>query len=157
MPEADEQPEVRRTLFPPHWASLGLLVEFALNHWAPVAKFIPAPWNLLGIGVIASGFVLVVSAFRLFAKAKTGIKPFSASTTLVAEGPYRFTRNPMYLGMAAILFGTAISLGTFTPFLGVAAFVVLITVRFIFPEEAHMERAFGARYLDFKSRSRRWI
>ncbi|MGH8742056.1 MAG: methyltransferase family protein, partial [Burkholderiales bacterium] len=71
--------------------------------------------------------------------------------------PYRFTRNPMYLGMSGALLGAAVYLGSLTPFVVVPAFMALLADRFIAPEEAFLERAFGQAYLDYKARVRRWL
>ena len=73
------------------------------------------------------------------------------------EGPYKFTRNPMYLGMAGILLGAAVYMGSITPFVVIPAFMALITERFIVPEEAKLEAAFGGQYLEYKKRVRRWL
>jgi protein-S-isoprenylcysteine O-methyltransferase Ste14 len=100
---------------------------------------------------------LILWAAGLFKRAGTGIVPFSESTALVTGGPYRLTRNPMYVGMAAVLFGAAAVMGSLTPFIGSIAFVAIITARFILPEEAHLERAFGPSYLELKRRVRRWL
>jgi protein-S-isoprenylcysteine O-methyltransferase Ste14 len=85
------------------------------------------------------------------------VVPFSDATVLVTAGPYRFTRNPMYLGMAGILAGTAIWLGSITPWLVLPAFMRLIAERFIAPEEAMLERAFGSRYREYCAAVRRWL
>ena len=74
-----------------------------------------------------------------------------------SPGPYRFTRNPMYLGMAGILLGVAIYVGSLTPFIVIPAFMALIQERFILPEEQKLEEAFGADYLAFKARIHRWL
>jgi protein-S-isoprenylcysteine O-methyltransferase Ste14 len=83
--------------------------------------------------------------------------PFSEAKTLVVRGPYRWTRNPMYLGMAAILLGFALYLGSVTPFIVIPAFMGLIAERFIVPEEEMLEKTFGQAYSDYKARVRRWL
>jgi protein-S-isoprenylcysteine O-methyltransferase Ste14 len=93
----------------------------------------------------------------LFRRARTGVVPFSEATTLVTGGPYRFTRNPMYLGMAGILVGTAIWLGSVTPWLVLPAFMAIIVERFIAPEEAMLERTFGEHYARYRAAVRRWL
>ncbi len=147
----------KRRLLPPHWALLFLLAELALHRWLPLGRWVRSPADLAGIPIAAAGLALDVWAFLLFRRAKTGIVPFSDSTALVDQGPYRFTRNPMYVGMAAILLGVAIYLGTAGPLLCVAGFVLVIEFRFVIPEEAHLERAFGAQYEKFKADVRRWL
>jgi protein-S-isoprenylcysteine O-methyltransferase Ste14 len=63
----------------------------------------------------------------------------------------------MYLGMAGILLGAGVYMGSITPFVVIPAFMALITERFILPEEAKLEAAFGGPYLDYKKRVRRWL
>jgi protein-S-isoprenylcysteine O-methyltransferase Ste14 len=142
---------------PPHWLTISVLLEIALDRWVPVIEIVPRPISYGGAVFIVCGALLALWAARLFAIAKTGIVPFSESTSLVTGGPYRFTRNPMYLGMVIVLLGLAVILGSLTPFFVVPAFVVLITYLFILPEEGHMERTFGEAYLERKRRVRRWI
>ncbi|MGD8385312.1 MAG: isoprenylcysteine carboxylmethyltransferase family protein, partial [Lysobacterales bacterium] len=86
-----------------------------------------------------------------------GLVPFSPATTLVTGGLYRYTRNPMYLGMTLMLLGMALLLGSVTALAPVAGFARVIHKRFVLPEEAFLEKAFGQAYLDYKLRVRRWL
>ena len=123
----------------------------------PLARPIDEPYRYAGIVIAVLGVALDAWALALFLRAKTGVIPFSEAKTLVAQGPYRWTRNPMYLGMAAILLGFAIYLGSVTPFIVIPAFMGLIAERFIAPEEEMLEKAFGQTYTDYKARVRRWL
>ena len=76
---------------------------------------------------------------------------------LVTEGLYRYTRNPMYVGLLVILTGFAILLGGVTPFLLLPLFYWLITSYQIKPEERVLEQKFGQQYLDYKKRVKRWL
>ncbi len=144
-------------IYPPQW-TLGLLAaEVALDRWLPVRYVIPDPVRWAGIPMIALGLGVILWAAALFKRNKTGIIPFSESTAVVTNGPYRFTRNPMYLGMTLMLLGTAIILRSLTPFVAPPLFVAIITWQYILPEEAHMERALGAPYLELKRKVRRWL
>jgi protein-S-isoprenylcysteine O-methyltransferase Ste14 len=150
-------PTTPRRLYPPHWFAILLLLELALNRWVPILQWIPPAARPAGWALGALGFVIGGWAALLFRRAKTGIVPFSASTSLVTAGPYLFTRNPMYLGMAIMLLGVAILTGALTPFVGPVAFVFIVTHTFIRPEETHMEETFGASYVELKRRVRRWL
>jgi protein-S-isoprenylcysteine O-methyltransferase Ste14 len=92
-----------------------------------------------------------------FRRRGTPLKPFTPSTALVVDGPYRFTRNPMYLGLATTLVGVALALEALTPFIVVPVFVAIITMQFIVPEEAMLTDRFGDDYGDFRRRVRRWL
>jgi protein-S-isoprenylcysteine O-methyltransferase Ste14 len=151
------QPVASRSILPPHWFLIALGVELALNRWLPVVVWVPGPLRALGGGVVVAGVCLTLWAFSLFRRARTGIKPFSESTSLVVAGPYRFTRNPMYLGLTVTLLGSAVIMGALTPFVAPILFAVVITTRFIRFEEVQMERTFGNSYLGWKKRVRRWL
>jgi protein-S-isoprenylcysteine O-methyltransferase Ste14 len=92
-----------------------------------------------------------------FGRAKTPPNPGRASTTLVIEGPFRFTRNPMYLGLTLIYVGIAFAansawlLGLTAPLLIVMHFGVIVR------EEAYLERKFGDAYLQYRKTVRRWF
>lgn len=123
----------------------------------PIAQPIGEPYRYAGAVLIALAAALGFWGVVLFRRARTGVVPFSEATVLVTAGPYRFSRNPMYLGMAGILLGTAIWLGSLTPWLVLPAFMRIITERFIVPEEAMLERVFGSRYLEYRGSVRRWL
>jgi protein-S-isoprenylcysteine O-methyltransferase Ste14 len=109
MPSGLQKPRI----YPPIWLVIALASMFALDRWLPlmvsdVSLPRPLPW-----AVMACGLAVVLSAWLGFQRAKTGIVPFSESTKLVTGGMYRITRNPMYLGMALVLAGVALKLGSF--------------------------------------------
>jgi protein-S-isoprenylcysteine O-methyltransferase Ste14 len=93
----------------------------------------------------------------IFDRAGTTIKPFEESSALVTTGPFRVSRNPVYLGMVLGLLGVAVLAGSLSPFLVIPLFAVLIDRRFIQAEEAQLERTFGASYVAYKSQVRRWL
>ena len=147
----------RGPLVPPVYflAALGVM---ALLHWyLPVLQLLGWPHRLAGAALIVLSIALLLWAAILFKRADTGIVPFTPTTALVASGPYRFTRNPMYLGMAGILVGTAVLLGSLAPFVAIPLFMVLIEWRFILAEEAMLAAAFGEAYAEYKVRVRRWL
>jgi protein-S-isoprenylcysteine O-methyltransferase Ste14 len=146
-----------RVLIPPVYFLVALLLMAFFHNAAPGARLLEAPYRYGGIVLMAIALGLVVWAAALFRRAGTSIRPHLPSTSLVLAGPYRFTRNPMYLGMAGILLGVAVYMGSITPFIVIPAFMALIGERFIVPEEAKLEAAFGRAYRDYKARVRRWL
>jgi protein-S-isoprenylcysteine O-methyltransferase Ste14 len=142
---------------PPLWLALAILLMIALHLLAPVARLVPWPWSLAGVVPILAGVGLAVWAERHFRWAGTEVRPFQPSSALVEAGPFRFSRNPMYLGMLLLLGGLWLLLGSLGPLLVLPAFWWLIRARFVLPEEAHMERHFGERYRDYRGRVRRWL
>jgi protein-S-isoprenylcysteine O-methyltransferase Ste14 len=144
-------------LVPPLYFLVALLLMGFFHRAAPGAHVIEAPYRYAGLVLAALALALILWAALLFRRAGTHIRPYLPSTELVLTGPYRFTRNPMYLGMAGILLGAAIYAGSLTPFIVIPAFMALIQERFILLEEAKLEAAFGAEYLAYKARVRRWL
>jgi protein-S-isoprenylcysteine O-methyltransferase Ste14 len=152
-----EEPVISRRLVPPVYLLVALLLMAFFHRVAPGAYIVQAPYRYGGVVLIALALGLILWSAFLFRRAGTNIRPFLPSTALVVSGPYKLTRNPMYLGMAGVLLGTAVFLGSLTPFVVIPAFMALIGERFIVPEEAKLEAAFGRDYLDYKARVRRWL
>jgi protein-S-isoprenylcysteine O-methyltransferase Ste14 len=142
---------------PPTYLLVGLLAMLALHLVYPGAHLIKSLWRLLGLMPLALGLVLNLWADRLFKRYGTEVRPFRESTTLVLDGPFRITRNPMYLGGLFILVGAGILLGSTAPFVVVPLLFRLVTVHFVRPEEDAMERQFGARFSQYKSKVPRWL
>jgi protein-S-isoprenylcysteine O-methyltransferase Ste14 len=149
--------EESRTIVPPLYFLVALLVMGFFHAVVPGAYIIQAPYRYGGIVLMVLAIGLILWAAALFRRAGTNIRPYLPSTALVVSGPYRFTRNPMYLGMAGTLLGVAVFLGSITPFVVIFAFMGLIKERFILLEEAKLEAAFGSEYVQYKERVRRWL
>ena len=141
---------------PPKYA-YAYLSAATVAHWAWADGWARWKYPWLGLAAGSAGLFLMFSAASLFKKKNTAIVPTEESSALVLEGPYRWTRNPMYLGILLILMGIALAVGT-PPFYAVPV-VFFLTIRFVFIpfEEAKLERKFGQAYLDFKRRVRRWM
>jgi protein-S-isoprenylcysteine O-methyltransferase Ste14 len=145
---------------PPPVYALGIAaLMWLLNRYFPVFNWISSPWNKIGLAIIVLAIALDSSSLFLFFKKHTTVNPMHPDHTksLVTEGLYRFTRNPMYVGLLVILTGFAIYLGSVTPFLLLPLFYWLITTQQIRPEERILEEKFGQQYLDYKKRVKRWL
>ena len=147
----------RKPILPPTWLFASVVLMVGLHFVLPLARIVPAPWNLAGLLPLVVGLWLNVRASGLFRRASTTIKPFERPASLVADGPYRFSRHPMYLGMALVLVGVGVMLGTLGPLVVVPAFVWAMEVAFIRAEERDMEAVFGEEYRAYRRRVRRWI
>jgi protein-S-isoprenylcysteine O-methyltransferase Ste14 len=96
-------------------------------------------------------------AMLRFQRAGTSMVPMVPSTKLVTSGPYRITRNPMYVGMAFLYVAIAFAIGLVWP-LAILPFVLVVVDRTVIArEEPYLERRFGDAYRDYKRRVRRWI
>jgi protein-S-isoprenylcysteine O-methyltransferase Ste14 len=106
-----------------------------------------------------AGLVLVLIAIRGFYRVKTTALPqeMARSSTLVTGGVYQISRNPMYLGMAAIIAGPGLALGAWATLPVLAVFVWVITIYQIIPEERALRKSFGDEFESYQAKVRRWI
>ena len=123
---------------------------------------VPTTFNyqsLLSVLVLILGLACALPSFRLFAKYKTTISPLKPSdtTALVTEGMYRYSRNPMYLGLLLLTIASTIWFGTWLGIIINIVFIFLINFLQIIPEEEALLTIFGEEYEDYKKSVRRWI
>lgn len=144
---------------PPAYALMIGLLMWLLDRYFPIMHLIASPWNKGGILLILVAFTMDFSSLFLFFKKHTTPNPLHPenASKLVTNGLYRYTRNPMYVGLLIILTGYAIWLGSLSPFFLLPLFYWLITTQQILPEEKILERKFGQEYLDYKKRVKRWV
>lgn len=147
----------RHTIHPPVWLLLHLAAAVALDRWLPLARLIPPPWTRLGLVPGLCGAAIVLWCVILFRRRGTPILPFTESTALVLVGPYRFSRNPIYVGLTLLLVCAALSMGSASPWIAVASFWLILRQRFVLREEALLRARFGAPYDSFCDRVRRWL
>lgn len=144
---------------PPVYAISCAALMWLLDKYFPLTDLLASPWSRMGLLIIGIGVLLDIASLGLFFRSKTTpnpIKPENASK-LVISGMYKFTRNPMYLGMLISLTGWWIYLGSLSPVLILPLFILILNVQQIVPEEAVLEKKFGHDYLEYKRRVRRWI
>ena len=144
-------------VLPPVYFLLAVILMVCLHLVIPAAHIVPPQALYLGAVPLLAGFALTAWAARLFYRLGTSIKPFQPSSVLVLQGPYRLSRNPMYLGMVFALLGLGVLLGSLTPIAVVPLFAWFIQSRFIRREEEMLERTFGAAYTEYKGTVRRWL
>ena len=150
---------LKTTIPPPIYALSCAAIMWGLDRILPVADWLAAPYNRIGLLVIAVGLLIDVWSLGQFFHAKTTPNPLQPEKVnkLVVQGMYRFTRNPMYLGMLIWLIGWGIYLGSLSPLIMLPVFVWVLTVQQIVPEEQVLTEKFGADYLAYKQRVRRWL
>ena len=136
---------------------------------APIAAMILdwiIPLDILGKGPIqiAAGFVILIVAMTLglwgivaFNRAGTNVSPHASTLIVVTDGPYRFTRNPMYLGIA--LFQLGLGLAASLDWSVIIAPLVLAALHYgvVLREEAYLTAKFGAPYTEYLDKTRRWL
>ena len=134
---------------------VGLLVHFL---WQPL-RFFPEPWigHAIGWPLMLVGLAIVIWAMRTFSKAGENPDVREPTSTLVTDGPYAFSRNPMYLTLTLVNVGISIIVNAAWPIIFLPATLAVMHYGVIFREERYMERLFGEEYLRYKAKVRRWI
>ena len=142
--------------YPPHYLLTLSLCMLATWYFGETSSQ-TLPLILIGICLIGLGFLLAFNSISRFIKAKTGVVPFSESTTLITEGFYKYTRNPMYVGMNSFLLGLMLILKNPLNIVFLIIFFFIVRNMFVLKEEVQMEETFGEDYLTYKRKVRRWL
>ena len=155
MAEFRDSPGVR--VPPPLFYALAVLGGYVLNreYALPVgaAVFVTVLAWTLTLACVA----LTVTSIGNFWRSRTSIVPVRPATALVIVGPYRFTRNPMYVGLALLTCGLALFMNTWWPILLLVPVLVVVRLFVIAPEERYLRRRFGAEYEAYMRKVRRWV
>lgn len=141
---------------PPLLYAGGLLLGLAAQRVRPqrlVAYTLARP---LGAAFLACGLIGFAGMWA-FLRAGTSPSPYRPSTSLVVSGPYRFTRNPMYLGFTLLYLGVTFWVNSLWPVLLLPLVIVLMQRGVIQREEAYLERRFGEEYRQYRASVRRWL
>jgi len=137
---------------------VGLWLEGAIYRARIVAgDDTPRPLIIAGAALVISGVLLALWGVLTFRRHHTAVLPFHPARALVDSGPYRFTRNPMYVGMTVAHLGGALALNALWPVVLLPVALVFLFVTVIRQEEAHLATAFSEDYTRYRSRVRRWL
>ena len=132
---------------------LGLILDIILpTHIGKETFLFPIGWILSGIALF-----IVIGSFVSFKKAGTDVDPYRPTKTVVMVGPYRFTRNPMYLSLTLLYMGITLLRNALSPVLFLPLVLGIMHYGVIKREEQYLEKKFGETYLNYKSKVRRWI
>lgn len=143
---------------PPLWMLAMLIIAYGLQWNFSWAAIVIVQSTLAAIALAAAGIALALWAERMFAAAGTEILPSSPQNkALVIRGPFRFTRNPMYLGLMTSALGVAFFFGTLAFFAVPVLLFLLVNFVFVPFEETKMARQFGHQYTEYRARVRRWL
>ena len=143
---------------PPLAWALALVAGFALNWlmpWSLMPSALPASW--LGGAVFVLALALFAWAVATMTRAGSNVPTNMPTITIVDDGPYRFTRNPIYLGMMLGLIGIAIAFNSLWLLVMLVPFFLVIRYGVVAREEAYLERKFGEAYRRYRARVRRWL
>lgn len=144
-------------LLPPKLVLILLITMALLHATVPIATLLGYPWRLFGLAPLVAGLGLTGHGGRLFGRIGTNIKTFNDPDTLVDDGVFAHTRNPMYLGFTVFLIGAAGLLGTASVWVGPITFFAAANAWYIPFEERRMVATFGETYGSYQARVPRWI
>lgn len=146
----------RVTILPPKGLLIALAAQLPLALLSLPLR--PAPWEIAsGSFLLIFGVAINVWAERQFRRAGVGVCPFSPAPSVVERGPYRFTRNPMYVGLIALCLSAALLSGVVLNAWTAVAYATWLHRRFVLPEEQFLLRERGEDYAAYVRRVPRWI
>jgi protein-S-isoprenylcysteine O-methyltransferase Ste14 len=154
------EPDSAGVRFPPPFVYLGaLLLGLAAERFVTLRSF-GIDWLLLvatGALLFVAGAAMMLAAAGLFRRLGTNVPPSQPTTLIATTGPYRWTRNPMYLGMALIYAGLAIGFDGPIALALLPLVLIVIQTQVIAREERYLEAKFGDDYRRYKAEVRRWL
>lgn len=150
------KPDIR---FPPPLMFLGFIMLGAVcDRVFGLPEIATSPFiKWLGGAMIAAAIALIIISLGLFRASGENPEPWTPSETIVARGPYRHTRNPMYIAMVAAHIGAALWYASPGTLLFVPVALIAVDRFVIRKEERYLERRFGQAYIDYCRRVRRWL
>jgi protein-S-isoprenylcysteine O-methyltransferase Ste14 len=129
-------------------------------YWRDVLPLSLGPGPLrkpIGVALVAAGILIAFWAMGTMTRARTTFNPFRPSSAIVSSGPFRFTRNPIYLGDLLIYAGVAMYFDSALALLLLPLVIVAMHFGVIVREERYLERKFGEEYRNYRQRVRRWL
>jgi protein-S-isoprenylcysteine O-methyltransferase Ste14 len=147
----------RRFPFPPAIPVVALLLSWGLGRLWPIDVNWPVWFRWVGWALLIVSFGVAISAVRAFRLHHTAVNPLGQVTTVVASGPFRYTRNPMYLSLLVLHVGGTLAFRL--PWAAILFVPVFLALQFgvIVPEEAYLTAEFGEPYRLYRQRVRRWL
>ena len=142
---------------PPLIYAAGLAAGLLANRLDPTPLLPGALSKVLGWPLVAGGLSLGLWGFRELRRAGTNVDPYHPTTAIVEGGPYGFTRNPLYVGMALVYAGVSARANALPAALLLPVVLHLVDRGVIEREERYLEGKFGEEYRRYKGRVRRWI
>ena len=152
-------PNLELKIPPPLVAVMTAGAMYGVASLLPVLALSPSVRAVAALALAVVGASFDVAGLVAFRRAKTTVNPMAPhqSSSVVSTGVYRFTRNPMYLGLVFLLLAWAVYLSSAWALLGVPVFMAYITRFQIKPEENVLAARFGKSYADYRARVRRWL
>ena len=145
--------------FPPYLVFLGLIISFLLEFLVYRNQIFDNSiiFRFLGVILTIAAILLFVKSVRIFNLRKEKLHPRSISTQIFKDGPFQFSRNPIYLAMFVLLIGVGLTLNSFWFLYSGLVVAIMLHYGVIIPEENYLEKEFGKDYLEYKKTVRRWL
>ena len=153
-------PDNAGVIAPPPLIYLGVLAIALALDWLMTGPGFGVPYGLRMAAatlLLIAGLALILIAGGSFSAAKTNIPPWKPSTAIVSTGVYRYTRNPMYLGMALIYIALSLFADSLIALAGLLVVLAIMQYGVIAREERYLEAKFGPSYREYKGRVGRWV
>ena len=144
-------------IHPPILTLLHVTTALLLSWMFPFPVSLSQIFKIAGVVLVLAGLTQAFLAVRQFNRAHTTLDPHGQVRALVTGGPYRFSRNPIYLGFVLILAGFPLFSGTVWGAILVPVLILNLNNLVIQHEEAYLEKKFGEAYAGYRSRVRRWL
>jgi len=144
-------------VFPPILLGGAMLLGFLLDWLLPIPLFSPVAARVLGATLFVLGAALGYAAQKALRRAGTNISPAEPTLALVTDGPYRRTRNPLYLAGLGVYLGVALFINGLAPFLLFVPLAVLLHWGIVLREERYLTAKFGEAYREYQNQVRRWL
>jgi protein-S-isoprenylcysteine O-methyltransferase Ste14 len=155
MDESADHPDI--IALPPRLYLAAFLVVLLLRWIRPWPILSPhlVPW--VGIGLLLAGLAIGIPGRLALRSAGTSVKPTQPTTAIVMQGPYRFTRNPLYVGLTCFFVGLTLAFDTGWGFVVLVPLLVVMHFGVVRREESYLERKFGEEYRQYRGRVRRYL
>jgi len=157
MREAEARDDSGVPFPPPLLYAVPLFIGIYLHRLYPLATLPAGLSVIVGVVLVALGLLLSSTAIRRFRGAGTAVNPRRPTTAIVDSGPYRFTRNPMYVGLTLLYLGVAAWVNTLWPVIFLPVVLIVIHKVVVEKEERYLERKFGETYHRYRAQVPRWI
>jgi len=148
---------VKQKLLSPSWFNLFIPLSVAAHFVVPIDILFRSSWRYLSLVLIGAGITLNLAASSTLRNSHTPVDFKQIPAKIVETGPFRYSRNPIYLGGLILLIGVAISLGSLVSFVFPVLLFLILQFLYIPVEEKEMEQIFGNHYIEYKRKVRRWI
>jgi protein-S-isoprenylcysteine O-methyltransferase Ste14 len=142
---------------PPLIYGVAFIVGWLIHRAFPVPVLPETLARWIGVVFVIASIPVAITAFRAMIRAQTSFDPRKPTTAIVSQGPFRYSRNPLYISLTLLYLGVALLINMLWIVLLVVPLLAVIQCGVMAREEAYLERKFGEEYLNYKSRVRRWV